>query len=289
MTYPNVYLGTSGFAFDDWRGPVYPEYLPRPQWLTYYEHALGFNALEVNYTYYQMPSPRTMHSLLRKTTDWFRFTIKTHRSMTHEVIQADGSIHDNPAAFEQFREGLRPLADSGKLRCVLAQFPYAFTNTPKARSYLETVIDRLADLALVIEFRHKSWVAPQMLALLRRRGVGLCAVDEPALPQLIPWVEEPTSELGYVRFHGRNAQAWFGTSTAQRYHYSYSDGQLRELGSRLDVLRGKVKTLMVFFNNCHGGAAAKNARQFTSILHAAGWPSASPSAAAVPSELFSVP
>lgn len=287
MTPLDVCLGTSGFAFDDWRGPVYPDYLPKPQWLIYYEQQLGFNALEVNYTYYQMPSPRTIQGLVRKTTERFRFTIKAHRSMTHDVIQPDGSIRDNPAAFEQFREGMRPLAESGKLCCVLAQFPSAFRNTPDMRAYLDVVIDRLADLRLVVEFRHQSWVGPQTWGRLRQRGVGVCAVDEPVLPQLMPWVAEPTSELGYVRFHGRNAQAWFGTSSAERYNYSYNDRELQDLRGRLEGLRGQVKTLVVFFNNCHVGAAAKNALQFKTLLHEAGWPVAPARAAAMHGELFS--
>lgn len=261
-----TYLGTSGFSFDDWKGPVYPERLPKPQWLIFYEQQLGFNSLEINYTYYQMPSHRTMEGLIRKTSPDFRFAIKTHRSLTHEMLQPDASIVDNPQAFAEFREGMRPLSESGKLGCVLAQFPFAFFNTPEARGYLETVIERLADLRLVVEFRNRSWATPQTFALLRERGVGWCAVDEPALPRLMPWVPEATSETGYARFHGRNAAQWFGTSSADRYNYLYSPAELQELAERLKPLAAQANTLFVYFNNCHAGSAAKNAKQFQGLL-----------------------
>ena len=263
---PDVYLGTSGFSFDDWVGVVYPKALSRARWLTYYEQELGFNALEVNYTYYQMPAQRTMEGLARKTSQTFRFTVKTHRSMTHDVLQPDRSIQDNPGAFEQFRQGLQPLLESGKFGCVLAQFPYGFANGLQNREYLLKVIDRLKDLHLVVEFRHRSWVVPEILDLLRKQGVGLCVVDEPALPKLMPWVGEATSPLGYVRCHGRNAEKWFGTSTAERYDYLYTDSELRELAGRVRAVAGRAKSLYLFFNNCHAGAAARNARRFKELL-----------------------
>jgi uncharacterized protein YecE (DUF72 family) len=261
-----IRVGTSGFSFDDWRGPVYPERVAKAQWLIHYEQQLGFDALEINYTYYQMPSHRTMASLLRKTTDAFRFTIKTHRSMTHEILQQDGSLVDHPKAFEEFRAGMRPLAESGRLGCVLAQFPYAFINTPPNRGYLDKTIDRLADLRLVVEFRHKSWVTPETLEHLRTRQVGLCVVDEPPLPRLMPWVGEATADIGYARFHGRNGEKWFGTSTAERYDYLYTDPELKELMTRSAELGKRVKTLYVYFNNCHAGSAAKNALRFKELL-----------------------
>ena len=261
----SLYVGTSGFSFDDWAGVIYPSGLPKPQWLIHYEQSLGFNAVEINYTYYQMPSHHTMQGLVRKTSRDFRFTIKTHRSMTHDMLQ-DGRLIDTTKAFEEFQEGMRPLTESGKLGCVLAQFPYTFTNTPRTRDYLLTALDRLIALPLVVEFRHTSWVQPDTYALLRDRRVGWCAVDEPALSRLMPWVPETTSPIGYVRFHGRNAAAWFGTSTAERYNYLYSDAELRDLTGRVQGMQGQVGTLCVFFNNCHAGSAARNALQFRDLL-----------------------
>ena len=161
---------------------------------------------------------------------------------------------------------MRPLTDSGKLGCVLAQFPYAFINKPEARDYLERTMDRHADLNLVIEFRNKSWMAPQTFEVLRQRGVGFCAVDEPQLPRLMPWVSEATSQTAYVRFHGRNAEKWFGTSTAERYDYLYGAAELKELAERVRDFRERVKTLWIFFNNCHAGSAAKNASRFRELL-----------------------
>jgi uncharacterized protein YecE (DUF72 family) len=265
---PELYLGTSGFSFEDWKGAVYPPRLPKAQWLTFYEQQLGFNALEINYTYYQMPSHRTISGLLRKTSPAFRFAIKTNRRMTHDILGPDGSLHDDPTAFDEFRDGMRPLTESGQLSCVLAQFPYAFRNAPAHREYLDRTIDRLAGLPLVVEFRHQSWVDADVFRRLRERQVGLCAVDEPRLPRLMPWLSETTSDIGYARFHGRNAAQWFSGSGADRYNYTYSGAELQELAERLAGLHGKAGTQLVFFNNCHAGAAARNAMEFRAVLTA---------------------
>lgn len=234
-------VGTSGFSFDDWVGPVYPEKLSRASWLSFYKRELGFDTMEVNYTYYQMPAPRTIEGLVHKTSAGFRFTVKVHRSMTHDILQPDYAIQDNPGAFDEFRKGLRPLIESGKLGCVLAQFPYAFIWRPENEGYLDRVIERLRDLGIVVEFRHRSWVRPETFEFLRKRGAGLCAVDEPELPKLMPWTGEATSGVGYARFHGRNAKRWFGGSTAERYDYLYTDEELRDLAGRVMGLAGKVR------------------------------------------------
>ena len=82
----------------------------------------------------------------------------------------------------------------------------------------------------------------------------------------MPWVPEVTSDVGYVRFHGRNAQAWFGTSTAERYNYCYSEAELQELAGRVQAIRNQVDSLFVFFNNCHAGHAVQNARRMAELL-----------------------
>ena len=113
MEPPHVYLGTSGFSFDDWKGVIYPERLSKSRWLIHYEQELGFNSLEINYTYYSMPSHRTMESLLKKTTDDFRFCIKTHRRMTHDVIQHDGTVRDDPGTIAMGSGSGRSVIQSG--------------------------------------------------------------------------------------------------------------------------------------------------------------------------------
>jgi uncharacterized protein YecE (DUF72 family) len=83
--FTSIKIGTSGFSFQDWQGTVYPKHIKKEEWINYYEGELGFNALEVNYTYYTLPSFRSLKGMERKTSPAFQFVIKAFRGMTHDI------------------------------------------------------------------------------------------------------------------------------------------------------------------------------------------------------------
>jgi uncharacterized protein YecE (DUF72 family) len=181
-----IYIGTSGFSYDDWVGPYYPEGLDKKDWLAFY--AREFKALEINYTYYRLPHARALAGMARRVPADFRFTIKATQEMTH-TRDAD------PALFQQFVDALKPLTDAQKFGAVLAQFPASFHNTRENVDYLKAFRERWRDLPLVIEFRNAQWLTDETFALLRDQQSGFCCVDEPRLKGLIPPVAEVTSNV----------------------------------------------------------------------------------------------
>ena len=195
-----IYLGTSGFSYNDWVGPFYPSGMPKKEWLFYY--AREFNACEINATYYTLPKPAVMESMARKTGPGFLFAVKANRQMTHER-------ENNEEVFKVFREMLTPLIDLGKMGCVLAQFPNSFRFNDQNRGYVETFREWLGDLPVVIEFRNAGWLREDVFGWLGSHELGYCCVDEPPLPNLIPPIAEATSKIAYVRFHGRNKEKWW--------------------------------------------------------------------------------
>lgn len=261
-----IKVGTSGFSFEDWRGPVYPPGLKKGQWLAFYERDLGFKALELNYTYYRMPSARTLEGLSRKTSADFEFSVKAHQDMTHNISdKSTGKLMDTSAVFTSFYRGLEPLIQDNKLACVLLQFPYAFRPTEEHLAYLRRARDLLADGNLVVEFRNRAWLTDETFCFLRAHDLGYCAVDEPRLKGLVPFASEVTSAVGYLRFHGRNRN-WFNAPMAVRYNYLYCDEELQEFIEPAHRMASHAQKLMVFFNNCHMGQAARNALTFARML-----------------------
>ncbi|MFN8474894.1 MAG: DUF72 domain-containing protein [Anaerolineae bacterium] len=192
-----IYIGTSGYSYDDWVGPIYPEDIKKTDWLNYYAEHL-FHTTEINFTYYRMPTARTLQGMERKTPPSFLFTIKAPQEITHQ--------RDKPEAFDQFTSALYPLLESNKLGCVLAQFPTSFHNTPENQDYLRELRPRLSDLPTVVEFRNREWITDEVEALLRECKLGFCAVDQPQFKTLVPPVAWVTGPIAYVRFHGRNYQ-----------------------------------------------------------------------------------
>ncbi|MBD3271974.1 MAG: DUF72 domain-containing protein, partial [Elusimicrobia bacterium] len=242
-----IKVGTSGFQFADWVGPVYAPGTRPQSMLNYYETILGFSTVELNYTYYAMPAVKTMHSMLKKTSDTFEFAVRSHKDMTHDIWtdQSRKTLKDTSSSFMQFRYGIQPLIDEARLGCILIQFPYYFYPTQENRSYLTFCNEQLKGLPVVIEFRNRSWVNRSTFSMLKEQGIGFCVVDEPPLPGLMPTVFEATSSIGYVRLHGRNHQ-WFKASKNERYNYDYSKTELAGFVPSIKQLARRVETLFVF-------------------------------------------
>ena len=291
---PAVFVGTSGYSFADWVGPFYPPGTKSADFLSYYAHE--FSCVEVNSTYYGIPEPRVLQRMEQKTPDNFRFIVKLNQAMSHER-------NLEPALVTRFLEAIQPLKDAGKYHGLLAQFPWAFRRDEGSKSHLERLRDVLPGEPLWIEFRHASWMHPQLPAWLADRSLGYCAVDEPALPGLVPPLTHVTNGIGYVRFHGRNAKHWWGGGAARdattagrvtaagasdpsaigvpakpsparreqlRYDYDYPERELSEWVARVNELARQAKQTYLFFNNCHAGQAARNAKLMEELLRRSG-------------------
>ena len=261
-----IKVGTSGFSFEDWKGPVYPVSISARDMLSFYERELGFRALEVNFTYYTLPSQKSFIGMSKKTSKDFEFAVKAFKGMTHDLRdQETGNLVDNRETFEKFKYALQPLIEEGKLSCVLAQFPYGFFPNRENMGYLERFKEGLWDIPLVFEFRNQTWLREETFTFLERHGVGFCIVDEPKLQKLMPYSPRATSGIGYFRLHGRNPK-WFNVPMSVRYNYLYSDQELKEFLPDIGKISQKTAKTLVFFNNCYSGAAAKNAVQMAKML-----------------------
>jgi uncharacterized protein YecE (DUF72 family) len=251
-----IRIGTSGFSYDDWIGPVYPKALPKSEQLAFY--AREFTTVEINTTFYRVPEQRTVEGWVRKTPSEFLFSIKAHRSITHE--------RENPD-YACFMMSLQPLVESGKLGCVLAQFPHSFHASALNRDFLQGLRHGLAGIPVVVEFRNAGWVTETTLDLLRQLDFGFCCVDEPRLPGLMPPSAVATGPVAYVRFHGRNSAKWYDHKEAwERYDYTYSAEELREWIPRLRQLQASAPVTLVYFNNHFVGQAVRGARDLGQLL-----------------------
>lgn len=257
-----VYVGTSGYSYQDWVGPFYPQGTASGAFLGYY--ARHFPAVEIDYTYYRMPQATTLAGMAQRTPAGFRFAVKATSLLTHEREAKDQD-------FAEYRAGVQPLVESGQLGAILAQFPYSFSNSEAHRAYLGRLREGLGELPVVVEFRNVSWIIEPIFELLRELGLGFCCVDQPQFSRLVPPVALATSEVGYVRFHGRNYRKWWAHKEAwERYNYLYDEMELNEWIEKVKALAAETRETLVYFNNHYQAQAAQNALQFTEMLEAAG-------------------
>ncbi len=262
-----IRVGTSGFQFDDWKGSVYPEGMTNRLMLEFYEKELGFDTVEVNYTYYHLPSARTSEAMIKKTSPDFKFVIRSHKDMTHDIWEDKGKkvLKDNSQVFSQFKEGIKPMIQSGKLGCVLVQFPSFFWPNYNNFRYMEACKERLEDVPLVFEFRNQAWVRESAFNFLEQNNIGFCAVDEPHIPRLMRFVPRVTGDIAYVKLHGRNPK-WFSAPKEERYNYLYSQEELNSFSNDITSMSGSATKSFVYSNNCPRGYALKNALMMKKLL-----------------------
>ena len=257
-----VFYGPAGWSYADWRGTVYPE--PLPPHFNHLAFLAGqFDFVEVNTSFYRIPALTLTQGWVGRTvaSPDFQFWIKLHQSFTHERKLEKPMI-------QGFHDCLQPLAASGRLAGLLAQFPYSFHFDHAALSYLEELAGQFSHFPLAVEFRHQSWLQDEVLSFFRRNGLIWTNIDQPQVSRSLALTALVTArDTAYLRLHGRNEKDWFsGQGRDARYDYSYSAAELGRLGEVVARLKEQAKKVFVSGNNHYKGAAVKNLLQLKEIL-----------------------
>lgn len=252
--------GTAGWAYPDWDGIVYPR--PRPRHFHELEHLARFvDAVEINTSFYGALKPEITKLWIQRVSQNrnFLFTVKLGRRFTHERIL-------DAADVEQFKAGLRPLAQAGRLGCVLMQFPWSYRFTEENRDYFIELRRAFHEFPLVAEMRHASWMFDEALGTFIDYHVGFVNIDQPQYTKAMPPTAFLTSGIGYVRLHGRNNPDTWAREQDRKHDYCYSETELREWMTRIERIRVHARQTFVVFNNDGNGKAVVNALQMQHLL-----------------------
>ncbi len=269
-----IKIGTAGWSYKDWDGIVYPGSLKKEQHPVEYL-ARYFDLIEINSSFYGHIKPEIGLLWCRKAraiNKQFMFTAKLNKAFTHSpiaVVESTSAATIRPHEDDEklAKDGLDAIAGMNMLGALLAQFPISFKNTNENRDYLETVIDRFKAYPLVVEVRHSSWNNDGTLRYFIRKGVAFCNIDQPRLGLSIGPTEHVTSQIGYVRLHGRNYDKWFDCDTRDdRYNYLYTEPELKGWKQHIDSIAKRAKVTFVVTNNHFEGKAAVNALQLKHMV-----------------------
>ncbi len=233
-----VRIGCSGWNYDHWRGGVfYPPRLPPREWLRFY--ADRFDTVELNATFYRLPRETAAARWVEETPDDFTFAVKVSRYVTHVRRLQDAAEH-----LALLLERLQPLVRSPKLGPLLWQLPPTFRRDDERLAATLAALPR--DFRHAFEFRHESWFADEVLALLRAHDVALVIADRPEIRAF--QTHDLTASFAFVRFHHG--------SRGRRGRYSHAE---------LEAWAGRVRTwaehgdVFAYFNNDWEGFAPANA------------------------------
>jgi uncharacterized protein YecE (DUF72 family) len=273
MTHSSILIGTSGYSYPGpppkgWAGAFYPKAKGRKlDELQYY--AQIFNTVEINNTFYRPPSNAISNGWAVKTPSDFVFSIKLWQKFTHpmKISRKKSEEQWEPATqkdFDEFRAGILPLAEAGKLGALLLQYPAGFHFSPENIENVERTLRWFYDYPKVVELRHKSWSEQShaMKALLQENRASGVLIDEPKFGTSIRQGWETIGDIFYFRAHGRNAKAWWNPKESwERYDYLYSREEIKEHAARIRtaVSAPGVKKAFAFYNNHARANAAANA------------------------------
>jgi uncharacterized protein YecE (DUF72 family) len=234
-----LYLGTSGWYYDDWQGVFYPDDIQKSDWLPFY--STQFNTVEVNASFYRLPFKNMMKGWMKKTPNDFLLTFKGSQVITHRK-----KLHDVKEYLEKFFD--RMFLAKRKIGVILWQLP---PQVKKDVALLEDFINILdSDFRHCIEFRHKSWFQGDVYSALERYNIGFCVLSAPKLPSII----KVTSDFAYFRWHGKK----------QWYKYNYTKKELNGWATQLKKL--DVDIVFGYFNNDYKGYAPKNCIELKEIM-----------------------
>jgi uncharacterized protein YecE (DUF72 family) len=256
-----------------------------------------FDLVEVDSSYYSMPSERTSYVWAQRPGEGFIFDVKVFRVFTQHPtplsslpkdirqelateLQQNANLYyrDMPSEltdelWRRFEASLLPLDTVGKLGVVLFQFPPWFYPGTQQLNYILLCKGKLSQYRLAIEFRNNVWLGERnkarTLEFLRENDLPFVCVDEPqGFKSSVPPVAEATSDIGLVRFHGRNSEMWErkGIGPAERFNYLYTEEELKPWASKIGELAKQTSEMHVLFNNCHQDKAVVNARQICFML-----------------------
>lgn len=251
-----IRVGTAGWSYADWEGRVYPRSKPHgfhPLPLL----AKTFDCVEVNSTFYALPSAThaARWAQLVVGRPPFRFLVKLNRDFTHGV-----QTEEWPDKAEAFLRGVEPLRTARRLSALLVQFPVSFLFGKQEVRRLGEIHGLFGEIPLVLEVRHESWFSRPALDTIRGLSYSIAHIDLPRAWNHPPVDYASTGPIGYLRLHGRNADAWFrhGSGRDEQYDYLYSPEELGPLCRKARRLETEHDDTYVITNNHFAGKAFAN-------------------------------
>jgi uncharacterized protein YecE (DUF72 family) len=291
----SVHIGTSGWSYPSgkgkWNGLFYPATRSKRAGTAGFDelrfYSDHFDTVEVNSTFYGQPRADVTAGWAGRTPARFEFSLKLYQKFTHPKMFRDAALKSAPGSrgslldvlamvtesdIDDFKTGIDPITQAGKLGALLAQFPPSFTRIPASVDYLARLLRLFRDYSLAVELRHSSWndAFGETIELLNGFGAALVQIDEPKFHLSIRQNALPNvTGFYYMRLHGRNAAKWWHHDKSEdRYNYLYSAEELKELTETAGAAQAIVKKVRLYTNNHFAAKSMVNAVMLKAQLSA---------------------
>ncbi len=250
-----VFIGTSGYNYEDWKGTFAPADTENYDLLTHYT-ASKLNFLELTYTFYRMPIAEKIEGIMERLGDNMKVSIRLNKSL---MRKKPGNLE-----IDSFKEGIAPAVESGRAAALIADFHYLFSASRENFDILLELKDNFKDIPLFIELTNSTWHKARFYDEFKQNEIGLCTVDGPKFKGFAPYKPICSNGGVYFRLYGKDPMWLSGAEKFLNYNYSS-----RELKKFMDDARDvSVLADNIFFSFCNveNGYAPKNALSLKNMI-----------------------
>lgn len=250
-----VFIGTSGYNYEDWKGTFAPEKSLNYDLLTHYTKS-GLNFLELTYTFYRLPIAEKVQGIIDRVGDNMSLSMRLTKTLMRKK--------PDEAEVKAFKEGIAPALESGKLVALFADFHHMFSASRENFDILKSLKDLFPEIPLFIELTNSTWHKARFYEEFKAAEIGLCVVDGPTFRGFAPYYPICSNRSVYFRLYGKS-KLWLN-STERFLDYSYSDEELKTFAT--DALNSSVMAKNIFFSFCNveKGNAPKDAVRLMDMI-----------------------
>lgn len=249
-----LYIGTSGYNHEDWKGSFAPQEIHNYDMLLYYAEK-GFNFLELTFTFYRMPELDKIRQIVLRTGDKVRYSVRIPKDLIRNP--------DKDAEFEEFMKGISPMVDAGLLACVYADYHPTFSVGKKNQELIKTLRDRFEGIPFFAELHNRTWYKERIFSYFRDSDIGLTVIDMPDVKGFAPYYPINTNNSIYYKLYGKSP-LWL-TLDKKHLDYNYTDEQMNKFLSDMVQVSATAKEVFVSFANVANGKGPINAMRMMKL------------------------
>ncbi|MDR0454771.1 MAG: DUF72 domain-containing protein [Deferribacteraceae bacterium] len=242
-----LYIGTSGYNHEDWKGVFAPQDMHNYDLLTYYADQ-GINFLEVAFTFYRIPEADKIQHIINRTGDRVRFSVRMPKALVRNPW--------DDTAYEEFIKGVAPMLSRGLLECFYADYHPSFSASKKNQEMIAALRNRFPKIRFFAELSNRTWYKERIFSYFREHDVGMTVIDMPNIKGSAPYYPVSLNHALYFKFYGHNP-LWI--TTGEKFlNYSYSDNEIRRFLRNSVECSVTAQAVYFIFANVAAGCAPKN-------------------------------
>lgn len=250
----SLYIGTSGYNHEDWKGTFAPDEIHNFDLLSYYADK-GFNFLELAFTFYRMPERDKIQQIVNRTGDRVKYSVRVPKTLIRHP--------EDDTECELFLKGIAPMVESGVLACIYADFHPSLSASRKNQELISSLRNRFPGIPFFAELANRTWYKERTMSYFKDNDIGVAIIDMPQIKGFAPYYPVCTNHALYFKLYGRSP-LWL-TTGEKMLDYSYKDADITRFLEDAEKKSVMASNIFIVFANVAKGHAPLNALRMAEL------------------------